>query len=369
MQMKQNVRAVVVILTLTLAVQAQNVDILETKVICKQPDRYIGWPTIARTKSGELLVVFSGNRDAHVCPFGVTQMVRSRDDGRTWSEPVTINNTPLDDRDAGVIETSKGTLLVNWFTSLAFDRQSYYQKHPSWRRHAEKLGPETRKFWLGNWMRRSLDNGQTWEKPVKHRVSAPHGAIELTDGRLLIVGSADHEGDKFIGVEESKDDGQSWRLVAKIPFAPGDSVKWAWEPHVVQTVGDTLVSLIRFQPPDRSQHFMLQSESPDGGVTWTVAHKTPIWGYPPHLLKLQDDRLLVTYGVRRAPFGEKACLSSNGGKTWDIENEITIHGAMNGDLGYPASVQLDDGTIYTVYYQIDRPGEKTCLMATHWRLK
>ena len=362
-------KIVFLMLVFSIMASAQNYEILSNQVICKQPGRYIGWPTIAKTKAGELLVVFSGERDAHVCPYGVTQLVRSGDNGRTWSEPVTINNTPLDDRDAGILETSKGTLLVNWFTSLAFDREKYYKRHPDWRRHAQKLGPETRKQWLGNWTRRSTDNGETWQPPVRHRVSAPHGGIELSDGRLLIVGSADHDGDKFIGVEESTDDGCSWWPLAKIPLAPEDSVKWCWEPHVVEVSPSNLVAMIRFQPRDRSQSYLLQTESSDGGRTWSTAHRTPIWGYPPHLIHLQDGRLLVTYGVRRPPYSERACLSYDGGETWDYENEIIIRFAMNGDLGYPASVPLQDGSIFTVYYQIDQPGEKTCLMGTHWRLE
>ena len=28
-------------------------EILETKVICKEPGRYIGWPTICRCRSGQ----------------------------------------------------------------------------------------------------------------------------------------------------------------------------------------------------------------------------------------------------------------------------------------------------------------------------
>ena len=36
---------------------AQPVDVLWTRVICKQPGRYIGWPTIARCKTGKLLAV------------------------------------------------------------------------------------------------------------------------------------------------------------------------------------------------------------------------------------------------------------------------------------------------------------------------
>jgi len=283
--------------------------ILETKVICKQPDRYIGWPTITQTRSGELLVVFSGDRDAHVCPFGVTQMVRSGDNGRTWSLPQAINNTPLDDRDAGIVQTQTGALLVSWFTSLAFDRPTYYERHPTWKRHAGKLGPETREHWLGNWTRRSLDNGTTWQPPLKQQVSAPHGPIVLDDGRLIYVGTAQHTGDKFIGVEESRDDGQSWQLVAKINIAPADSIQYFWEPHVVQVSKDTLLAMFRYQPRDRSQHYMRKAISIDGGASWTTAHSTPIWGYPPHLIKLKDGRLLVSYGHRREPFGERACLS------------------------------------------------------------
>ena len=50
-----------------------------SQIICKEPGRYIGWPTITKTQDGQLLVVFSGDRDEHVCPWGKTQLVRSRD--------------------------------------------------------------------------------------------------------------------------------------------------------------------------------------------------------------------------------------------------------------------------------------------------
>jgi len=41
--------------------------------------------------------------------------------------------------------------------------------------------------------------------------------------------------------------------------------------------------------------------------------------------------------------------------------------ASNSDLGYPASVELDDGRIITVYYEKDDPMEKTCLKAVYWK--
>lgn len=343
--------------------------IFEQKILCKQPERYIGWPTITRTKSGELLVVFSGSRDAHICPFGITQMIRSTDNGKTWSAPETINNTPLDDRDAGILETKNGTLLVSWFTSLAFDKPELYKANPSWVRHAEKISPETKKLWLGNWTRRSTDQGKTWQEPVKQIVSAPHGPIELSDGRLLYMGTATLEGNHIIGVEESTDDGKTWKFISKVNLPEGKNPNHFWEPHLVENQDGTITALIRYNPPEKSENYLHQTVSADGGKTWSTAVQTPVWGYPAHIIRLKNNWLLAVYGVRRPVYSERACLSKDGGKTWDLENEMILSEAPNSDLGYPASVQLSDGSIYTVYYQAEKAGEKTCLMATHWMIK
>ena len=62
-----------------------------------------------------------------------TELVRSRDGGECWSDPVVIRDSPLDDRDSGIVQTASGTLLVSWFTSLAFARD------PRWQQHAASL--------------------------------------------------------------------------------------------------------------------------------------------------------------------------------------------------------------------------------------
>jgi hypothetical protein len=339
---------------------AQNEPGHRTGVICKQPGRYIGWPTILRTSKDELIVTFSGDRDAHVCPWGKTQMVRSSDSGKTWSDVITINNTPLDDRDAGILETRKGTLLVSWFTSLYFEKSTILRT--SWRQHSAKIGPETRKQWEGHWVRRSEDNGKTWGNPSRTIGSAPHGPIALKDGRLIYVGKASGG----IVVEQSADDGVTWQQIAQVP-SPRSI--YPCEPHLVECTNGRLVAMFRNEHPDPSQRFLGQSESDDGGKTWSTIHLTEIWGYPPHMIRLDDGRLLVVYGQRRQPYGQRACLSHDDGRTWDLNSEIAVvDDAPDGDLGYPASVQLGDGSILTIYYQKDQPGEKTCLMGTHWRL-
>ena len=67
---------------------------VEIATVCAVKKRYCGWPTIARRASGELLVVFSGDRHAHVCPYGKVQIVRSEDDGKTLTVEASVPVPP-----------------------------------------------------------------------------------------------------------------------------------------------------------------------------------------------------------------------------------------------------------------------------------
>src|SRR5512145_1255904 len=77
------------------------------ETVTPQPQYYAGWPTMARRKNGELLLVWSGGREGHVCPFGRVDLMRSHDEGKTWTWPETVMDCPIDDRDAGILETAK----------------------------------------------------------------------------------------------------------------------------------------------------------------------------------------------------------------------------------------------------------------------
>src|SRR5688572_22158132 len=83
------------------AVVAENpgAQIIETRVISEQPHHYHGWPTLNRGADGLLVVVYSGGRDFHVCPFGRLEMVVSRDEGKTWAGPRVLFDSAIDDRD------------------------------------------------------------------------------------------------------------------------------------------------------------------------------------------------------------------------------------------------------------------------------
>ena len=88
------------------------INITGTRVISLRPNHYHGWSTLARRQDGELLLICSGGREGHVCPFGQVELMRSRDGGQTWTFPRVLLDSPIDDRDAGILETAKGTLLL-----------------------------------------------------------------------------------------------------------------------------------------------------------------------------------------------------------------------------------------------------------------
>ena len=87
------------------------VKILEHGTVFSQPDRvtgYAAWPSVTRDADGTLVAAFSGNRIMHVCPYGKVLLVKSRDEGKTWSAPIIAVDTPLDDRDWSPPSTTPG---------------------------------------------------------------------------------------------------------------------------------------------------------------------------------------------------------------------------------------------------------------------
>lgn len=406
--------------------------VLDTHVICKQPGRYIGWPTVGRAPDGVLYALFSGDRDGHVCPFGKNFLIRSEDEGQSWSAPALVNDTPMDDRDTGLCIHPDGTLVMSWFTSFLYGRNALryhderkrkrfwaFRPAEAWAEKLQTVTPEiARQFgpllhkagplesgqairsaresgyplWfegedrrypprtrrLGYWTRRSTDGGRTWDAPTPSPVSAPHGPNLLPNGDLMYVGSMPQRASDdgvLLGVAVSSDKGVTWALRATVNGSP-ENLDWEalgeaarlCEPHVVAAPSGKLVAMARCEVGTNALRRLWQFDSTDGGQTWTEPRKTNLTGFPPHLLRLRDGRLMVSYALRHdAPYGQRYCFSNDEGETWDLAQQLACTEAPNGDQGYPSSVELPDGTILSVYYQRERIEEKPCLMQTRWR--
>lgn len=368
---------------LTAAHAASAANIGPVDVITRQPRYYHAWATLAKRKSGELLVAYSGGREAHVCPFGRVEIIRSFDQGKTWSWPQVIMDTPIDDRDAGIVETPRGSLLVTTFTSLAFYKPLAEAKGwaperlERWNSVLRSTTPEQRQSLIGSWMLRSTDNGHTWTTPYRTPCMAPHGPIVTPSGRLLYAGVEYPEinGRRRVGVWESKDDGLTWNWLGPIPGRPNDDPNNFHELHLVEAANGHLVAHVRNHNKENDRE-TLQSESTDGGRTWSTVHPIGVWGLPSHLLRLSDNRLLMTYGYRRDPRGNHARLSADNGRTWS--DPIILSDDGHGDIGYPTTVELASNDMLTIWYEHTLSGSVpaklpegplSVLRQVGWRLK
>lgn len=344
--------------------------------------RYQAWPTVCRDEDGVLYVGASSHRMGHICPFGKNHMYISRDGGETWSLPTVINDTVMDDRDAGMTYLGDGKLMLTYFhqpMSLYFDNPSWLAESAgdlkkeivaatieAWR----KLPQEDTK---GSFIRLSTDKGKSWGPAIQVPVSSPHGPMLLKNGKLFFIGKEFYSGEDLdegaIYAYESADEGKTWTMLSKIDFPDGCDKENIHEPHAVELEDGTLVGMLRGQGKEVNYGFsMFSTFSYDGGKSWTHPAALDICGSPPHLLLHSSGALVLTYGRRHNPhFGQRARISYDGGQTWGEELVIS-QDAEIADLGYPSSVELDDGSIFTVYYQrVD--GDNFCsILYTKWEL-
>ena len=347
--------------------------------------RYVGWPTVCRDENGVLYAACSGHRISHICPFGKNYLFKSFDGGTTWTNPIVINDTALDDRDAGIIPLGNGKMLMTYFNhprSFYIDNAEEHSNHVADKAyvalHKElyrgaieylKKMPEEQNTY-GSFVRLSDDNGNSWGEAIKVPVTAPHGPILLKNGKLLYVGKEFHSGcDTGCGdilCYESIDGGKNWQYISKVKDTAGLPSYIYTEPHTVELENGRVLCGIRVQEGDGITIHICHSD--DGGKSWSDPKPLGNCGAPPHFLLHSSGAVILSYGRRKAPFGQRALISYDGGETFT--REIELRGdATRGDLGYPSTVELDDGSLITVYYQSAKNEDPfRSLLYTKWRL-
>ncbi len=344
---------------------------------------YQGWPSLTKTDDGTLIAAYSGYRMQHICPFGKTVINRSYDEGKTWTPQIIINDSPLDDRDAGILSLGKNKLLITFFNHPASVMEKDYINNVktvcspdealislSQIASYKNLSDEQRMG--GSFIKISEDGGITWSERIKIPVSAPHGPNKSADNTLIYLGKelySEGEEEKGAIAFYTSPDGYKWSRVSKIEIPEGYKADNFHEPHVIELPGGRLFGTIRAQGSPVYHGFSIFTcYSDDKGITWTIPKCIDISGSPPHLMLHSSGALICSFGRREAPFGERAVVSYDGGETWTDEYDID-NCVSSGDLGYPASVELSDGSIFTLYYQAYPGDNKTSILYTIWNLK
>ena len=365
------------------------------------PCRYQAWPSLCVDENGVLYAVWSGNRSSHVCPFGKTLMSVSRDGGEKWCPPIIVNDTWLDDRDAGITYLGDGKMLISYFHH---PKDIYRTDWRSWVLDGADGGDPMFREMLdgylrayvhfspemdsaGSFIKRSDDHGVSWSEPIKVPISAPHGPVKTKSGRLIFIGKdfpgvmhrynaklaagedpipPEDRGQIFL--YESFDDGESWEKLSRLPLPEETAEGNIHEPHIVELPNGELVAALRGQnsPAVYRNFSMFFLNSTDGGRSWSTPRSCEISGSPPHLLLTSDGSVIVTYGRREELFGIRAVVSRDGCRTFS--EEMILSSTWIGDLGYPATVELGDGSFVSVYYQRYENDARTSILYTKWKL-
>lgn len=362
-------------------------------VISRPDDKFgfFGFPNITKLDDGRLLLSCSGLRLHHMCPFGKAVIMFGAPDASKWGLPQVLHDSRLDDRDCSVLNMGGKKLMAAWFNwknEMYFKRPFYKMLYDSTNNddfmlitaHLRSVSEKQQEDDYGSWVCVSEDDGVTWGKPSRVKVASFHGPMMLQNGSLLYLGK-DIDGKETGGTNmaySSTDDGKTWAHVSDIPIVENEGLSYLnfVDPHAVQLPSGRIICHIRYQnaaAPEKYGAFtVFQTESDDNGKTWTKPHCLGVNGSPPHLIRHSSGALISVYGRRAKPYGESAMVSLDDGKTW-ITELILRDDTAHPDLGFPASVELPDGQIYTVYYQFnERDGkldEKASIMATTWSIE
>ena len=207
-----------------------------------------------------------------------------------------------------------------------------------------------------SWFYTSTDRCRHWNGPFSFAVEGIQKICTRTDlialGKrdCLMFGSAAKISDGKEGrvfCARTADGGLTWKLVSLI--GPEPETGYAIMPSTVRLAGGALITTIRHGGGPKNSIAAWRSD--DLGQHWIpLGNVTPdIGSNPPALVLLKDGKLCLSYGVRRKPFGVRARISGDEGRTWEPEIVLRDDG-LTGDLGYPRSVVRPDGKIFTVYY-------------------
>ncbi len=352
----------------------------EAKVIMSNPDsrhNYFGWPTVEKLKNGRIVVGASGYRLGHVCPFGKGCITFSENNGDAYLLPVPVIDTVLDDRDVGLCAFGDSGLIVTSFNNTRKMQRHHANGIDNKRKaytygYLDLIDDNDEEEAIGSNFRISYDNGVSFSKTYKSPITSPHGPIEMMDGTVLWVGSNyynDNNVEAFnelIEVFSVNTNNGEMVYVGKIPDIIEDGIRLnPCEPYAIETSDGTLICHIRTEETFTTY----QSVSYDKGKNWTVPERLldDFGGAPCHIIEHSSGVLISLYGYRTKPYGIRAMFSVDGGKSWDTDYDLYING-ISDDLGYPATVELEDGTLLTVFYAKQEKNGPCVIMQIKWKI-
>ncbi len=344
------------------------------KIIMSDPDGahpYFAWPTVVKLQNGGVAVGASGFRVEHICPFGKAVIAFSEDEGKNYTAPQIVIDTVLDDRDTGLTVFGENGLIVTSFTK---DIETLREKMPQTQEcidYINSVSADDENAAKGVNFRISTDCGRTFGKLCKSPVSSPHGPAVLNDGSVLwvgrILGIHNHIEAHIIDTENGE---MTLRGDMKLYEYEEFRDTYFYEPHAIQLPDGKIICHLRAENKDKTLFTLFQTESTDNGVSWSKPRQIlrDDSGAPSHLFRHSSGILIAAFSHREMPFGIHVILSADGGKNWSEEYAV-YENHYTDDLGYPATAELDDGSLLTVFYAKDNEESPAVIRQQKWKIR
>ena len=340
---------------------------LKDVVIYKDSCFYSSFPSVIKRPDGELIVAFrhapdrriygaKGNK--HVDPNSYLVKVHSTDAEHWSKKPELIYAHAFGgSQDPCMLQLKDGTILcTSYGWAFLTDDEKKTLKKP----FAESGGA----IFLGGYLVRSFDGGETWQGPVYPPHISPEinygptgkplpaynrGALcEGKNGRIYWVVAA-HDGESSGKTSTyliaSDDKGLTWKFMSTVAT---DTAATFNETSIYETPKGDLVAFLRTAGLDDQACI---ARSTDGGKKFGQWQKMGFQGHPLNALRLPDNRVLLTYGYRHKPYGIRARILNAECTDYTAAPEIVLRDdGGSTDLGYTWPVLLDDNHVLVVYY-------------------
>jgi Neuraminidase (sialidase) len=309
-----------------------------------------GEASLIELRDGSLLIMYGAHQKSGDWGRGEIRQMRSRDGGKSWSNPETVFSDP------------QRSLFQVAFARLANGDIGFTHTSLANGRDAFKV------------FRRSTDEGQTWSEPMKisddshEYTTGPWDKLYvLASGRVIALLHCNLKPDAKkqggpIGAYTvySDDNGRTWtrsplKEVLHVSENPLKKHEWGfWEPSLVEFAPDKLLMLGR-----TTTGWLWESRSEDNGSTWgaPVQSTVPNPVAPPVLTRIPGTETLVLihnpdvnlsdswHGGKRLALAFRT--SHDGGRTWSAATDIYRDAKMLA-VDYPA-IRWVKGQLHLVW--------------------
>lgn len=297
---------------------------------------------------------FVSTADGDVLCMESKNALRSSDEGRTWNstplfaEPANFNVS----NERALLRTREGVVISAWMNGAQ-------RKTPiGWRWGDANVS--WKEFVLPTYTCRSVDDGKTWDTPVK--LSDPwcgciHSLIQMKSGRIVLVGQEIIPQWRHATVMWASDDlGKSWQRGDLLDYGVGaHDHAGSIEGSVIERKDGSLYLLLRTE-----SGYLWEANSRDG-LKWDGLKQTTIKSVTccPQLARLADGRIALLWNAppRHDPNSRSSraelslVFSDDETESWSKPVIVAANYVPGGRVSYPYIYERKPGELWITTMQ------------------